>query len=174
MYSVESSGLIMLTTELYKYSAIQMKERRERKREIILFIFVLLLSHSVMSHSLQSYRLQHSRLPCLSLSLWICSDSHPLSRRCYQIISSSATFFFFCLQSFPASRSFPMSQLFTSGGQSIGASASSSVLQMNIQGWFPLGLEASPAPQFEGLNSSALSLLYGPTYLICTWLLEKL
>ena len=74
---------------------------------------------------------------------------------------------------FPASGSFPLSQFFTSGGQSIGASASASVLPVNIQGWFPLGLvwfpccprdsqESSPAPQFEGINSLALSLFYGP------------
>ena len=78
-------------------------------------------------------------------------------------------------QSFPASGSFPMSQLFTAGGQSIGASALSSVLLMNIQDWFPLGLiglisllpkdsqESSPAPQFKSINASVLSLLYGPT-----------
>ena len=87
-------------------------------------------------------------------------------------------------QSFPASGSFPVSQLFTSGGQTIGASASASVLPMNIQGWFPLGLtvwspcsprdsqESSPAPQFKSINSSALSLLYGPA-LTSTQLLEK-
>ena len=78
------------------------------------------------------------------------------------------------LQSFPASGSFPMSQLFTSGGQSIGVSASTSVLPMNIQDWFPLGLvgspysprdsqESSPTPQFKNVNSSALSFLYNPT-----------
>ena len=75
-----------------------------------------------------------------------------------------------CPQSFPTSGSFLMSQLFASGGQSIGASASASVLPMNSQSWFPLGSpcclrdsqESSPAPQFESINSSALSLLYGP------------
>ena len=89
---------------------------------------------------------------------------------------------FSCLQSFPAPSSFPVSQLFESGGQSIRASAS--VLPMNIQCWFPLGLtslislfskglkEFSLASQFESINSSALSFLYGPHH-ICTWLLEK-
>ena len=90
-------------------------------------------------------------------------------------ISSPVTPFSFCLQSFPASGSFPLSWLFASGDQSINASALASVLQMNIQGWFPLGLtgltslqsqgslESSPAPQFKNINSLVLSLLYGPT-----------
>ena len=77
---------------------------------------------------------------CPSLSPGVCSDSYPLSWWCYLTISSSAIHFSFCLQSFTASESFPMSQLFASGGQSIGVSASASVLPMSIQGWFPLGL----------------------------------
>ena len=93
-----------------------------------------------MSDSLQPHGLQHARFPCPSPSPAVCSDSHPLSRWCYLTISSSAALFSFCLQSFPASGSFPMSQLFASGSQRIGASASASVLHMNIQGWFPLGL----------------------------------
>ena len=92
-----------------------------------------------MSDSLQPYGLQHARLLCPSLSPRVCSDSCPLRPWCYLSISSSATSFSFCLQSFPASRSFPMSQLFTSRGQSTGASVSASVLPMNIQDWFPLG-----------------------------------
>ena len=82
--------------------------------------------------------------------------------------------FYSCLQSFPASGSFPMSQFLASGGQNIGASASASVLPMNIQGWFPVGLtglicclrdsqKSSPTPQFENTSSLELSLLYGPT-----------
>ena len=78
--------------------------------------------------------------PLSSLSPRICSDSCPLSQWCYLTISPSATPFPFCLQSFPASWSFPVSQLFTSGGQNIGVSASTSVLPMNIQDWYPLGL----------------------------------
>ena len=77
---------------------------------------------------------------CPPLPPRICSDSCPLSWWCYLIISSSAASFSFFLQSFPASRSFPMSRLFALGGQSIGAPASASVLPMNIQNWFPLGL----------------------------------
>ena len=125
-----------------------------------------------MSGSLTPRGMQHARSLCPLPSPGVCSNSCPLSQWCYLIISSSATLFF-CLSSFPAPRSFPMNRLFTSGGQSIEASASAPVLPMNIQSWFLLGLtglillsresqESSPAPQFESINSSALSLLYGP------------
>ena len=116
--------------------------------------------------------LQHTRLPCPSLSPRVCSNSRPLSWWCYLTILSSATPFSFCLQSFLASGSFPKSQFFTSGGQNNGASASVSVLPMNIQDWFPLGLtpcsprdsqERSPTPQFKRINSLELSLLCNPT-----------
>ena len=93
-----------------------------------------------MSDSFWPHRLQHTRLPCPSLSLGVCSNLCPLSWWCHPIISSSYSPFFSCLQSFPASGSFPMSQFSVSGSQSIGASASPSVLPMNIQDWFPLGL----------------------------------
>ena len=86
------------------------------------------------------HEVQHTRLPWASLSLRVCSNSYPLSWWCYTTISSFASPFSFCHQSFSASRSFPMSQLFSSGGQNIGASTSASVLPMNIQSWFPLGL----------------------------------
>ena len=82
---------------------------------------------------------QPTRPPCPSLSLGVCSNSCPLSEWCHQTISSSVAAFSSCLQSFPASRSFLMSQLFTSGSQGIGASASVSVLPMTIQSWFPIG-----------------------------------
>ena len=101
---------------------------------------LLLFSRSVMSDSLRPHGLQQARLPCPSLSPRACSNSCPLSQWCHPTISSSVVPFSSCLQSFPTSGSFPMSQLFTWGGQSIGASASASVLSMNIQGWFPLGL----------------------------------
>ena len=90
--------------------------------------------------SLEAHGLQHARHLCLSLSPGICSDSCPLSQWCYLTISSSAIPYSFYLQSFPASGSFPMSWLFASGGQSIGAPTSASVLSMNIQYWFSLGL----------------------------------
>ena len=96
--------------------------------------------HSVVSDSWRPNGLQHARLPCPSLSPRACSNSCPLSWWCHKTISSSVIPFSSCLQSFPASGSFPMSQLFTSGGQSIGASASSSIFLINIQGWFPLAL----------------------------------
>ena len=83
--------------------------------------------------------LQHTRLPCPSPTPGTCSNSCPSSQWCHPIISFSVVPFSSCLQCFPASGSFLMSQLFTSGGQSIGASASASVLPMNIQDWFPLG-----------------------------------
>ena len=97
------------------------------------------LSHSGVSDSLRPHELQHARPPCPSPTLRACSNSCPLSRWCHPTISSSVVPFSSCPQSFPASRSFQMSQFFTSGGQSIGVSASTSVLPMNIQDWFPLG-----------------------------------
>ena len=98
----------------------------------------LLLSHSVMSDSLWSHRLQHARPPCPSPTPGVYSNSCPLSWWCHPTISFSVIPFSSCLQSFPASESLQMSQFFDSGGQSIGFSASASVLPMNIQGWFPL------------------------------------
>ena len=92
-----------------------------------------------MSDSLQPHGLQHARPPCPSPTPRACSKSCPLSRWCHPTISSSDVPFSSCLQSFPASGSFQMSQFFTSGGQSIGVSASTSVLPKNIQDWFPLG-----------------------------------
>ena len=97
-------------------------------------------SHSVMSDSLWPHESQHARLPCLSLYTRVCSNSCPLSWWCHSTILSSVNPFSYCPQSFPASGSFLMSQFFTSGGWSIGASASMSVLLMNIQDWFPLRL----------------------------------
>ena len=91
-------------------------------------------SHSVVSNSLQPHGLWHSRLPCPSLSPTVCSNSCPLSRQCHPTISSSVVPFSSHLQSFPPSGFYLMSRCFTSGGQSIGASASASVLPMNIQG----------------------------------------
>ena len=90
-----------------------------------------------MSDSLWPQALQHSRPPCPSLSPGIYSNLSPLSQWCHPTIISSVAPFSSCLQSFPASEFFPMSRLFPSCGQSIGASASASVLPMSIQGWFP-------------------------------------
>ena len=98
--------------------------------------------------------LQHIRLPCASLSPRACSNSCPLNQWCYPTISSSVAPFSSCLQSFPASVSFPMSRFFTSGGQSIGALAS--VLSVNIQCWFPLGLTVLISLLSKGLSKSLL------------------
>ena len=111
----------------------------------------LLFSHQVMSNSLRPHELQHTRLPCPSLSPTVCSNSCPLSWWYHPIISSSVVPFS-CPQSFLASGSFPISLLFISDGQSIGASASASVLPVNIQGLFPLGLTGSISLQSKGLT----------------------
>ena len=109
-------------------------------------------NHSVMSDSLWPYGLQHARLSCPSPTPGAYSYSCPLSRWCHPTISSSVVAFSSCLQYFPASRSFPMSQFFTSGGQSVGVSASASVLPMNIQDWFPLGWTGWISLQSKGLS----------------------
>ena len=96
-------------------------------------------SHSVVSESLRSHGLQQARLPCPSPTPRACSNSCPSSQWCHPTISPSVVPFSSRLQSFPASGSFPISPFFASGGQSIGVSASASVLLMNIQDWFPLG-----------------------------------
>ena len=96
-------------------------------------------SHSVKYYSLSLHGLQHARPPCPSASPGVYSNSCPLGQWCHLTISFSVLPFSFCLQSFPASGSFQMSQFFPLGGQTIGVSASTSVLPMNIQVWFPLG-----------------------------------
>ena len=149
----------------------------------------LLFSHQAMFDSVRPHGLQHTRLPCPSLSPWACSNSCPLNRRCHPTISSSVVPFSSCLQSFPASGSFPMSQFFTSGVQSIGASASASVLPINTQRNQPcnflLGLTGLISLQPKWLSRvfsstavrkhqffSAQPSLWSNTH-ICAWLLEK-
>ena len=139
----------------------------------------------VMSDSLRPRELQHDRLPCPSPTPGVYSNSCPSNRWCLPAISFSVVPFSSCPQSFPASGSFPMSQLFTSGGQSIGLSASASVLPVNIQDWFPLGW-----PGWISLQSKGLSRVFSNTTVqkhqffsaqlssqsnshIHTWLLEK-
>ena len=112
----------------------------------------LLFSHSSVFDSLWPHKLQHTRLPCPPLSPGVCSNSCPLSQWCHPTISSSVIPFSSCPQSFPASWSFPATQLFTSDGQSIGASTSASVLPMNIQDWFPLRLIGLISLLFKGLS----------------------
>ena len=152
-------------------------------------------SRSVVSKSLQPHGLPHDRLPCPSPTPGTYSNSCPSSQWCHPTISSSVIPFSSRLQSFPALGSFPMSQFFASGSQSIGVSSSVSVLPMNIQDWSPLGWtgwislqskglsnsptvqgtvqESSPTPQFKSINSLVLSFLYSPNSHIRTWLLEK-
>ena len=105
----------------------------------VLWCTLLFFNLSVVSDSSQPHGLQHTRPPCPSPSPRACSNSCPLSWWYHPTISSSVVPLSSCFQSFPASESFLMSQLFASGGQSIRASPSASVLLMNIQGWFPLG-----------------------------------
>ena len=146
-------------------------------------VIVLLFSCSVMSDSLWPNGLQHTRLPWLSSSPRACSNSSPSSQWCHPTISSSLNPFSFCLQSFPASGPFPMSQLFISGSQSIGASAS--VLPVNIQDWSPLGWTGWISLQSKGLprvfsNITVQKNQFFGTKLslwsnshIYTWLMEK-
>ena len=105
-----------------------------------------------MSNSLWLHGLQHARPPCPSPTPRVYSNSCPLSQWCHPTISSSVVLFSSCLQSFPASGSFQMSQLFTSGGQRTGVSASASVLPMNTQDWFPLGWTGWISLQSKGLS----------------------
>ena len=107
---------------------------------------------SVVSDSLGPHGLQHVRPPCPSLTPGVYSNSCPLSRWCHSTISSSVVPFSSCLQSFLASRSFPMSWFFTSGGQSIEVSASASVRPVNILDWFPLGWTGWISLQSRGLS----------------------
>ena len=138
-------------------------------------------SRTVMSNSLRPHKSQHARPPVPGVH----SDSRPLRQWCHPAISSSVVPFSSCPQSFPASGSFPMSRFFTSGGQSIGVSASTSVLSMNIQDWFPWGWTGWISLQSKGLSRVFFSTiiqkhqfcgtqpsLWSSSH-ICTWLLEK-
>ena len=135
--------------------------------------------------SLQPHGLQHARLPCPSPTPGACSNLCPLSQWCHSTISSTVVPFSSCLQSFPASGSFPMSWLFALGGQSTGVSASASVLPMNIQDWFSLGWTGWISLQSKGLSRafsnttvqnhqffSTQPSLWSNSH-IHTWLLEK-
>ena len=134
---------------------------------------MILFSHTLVSCPFAiQWTEAHARLPCPLPSPGACSNSCPLSQWCHTTISSFVVPFSSCLQYFLTSGSFPVSRFVTAGGQRIGASASASVLPMNIQGWFPLvwspcsprdSQESSPTPQFKSINSSALSFLYSPT-----------
>ena len=109
-------------------------------------------SRSVVSNSLWPHELQHTRPPCPSPTPGVQPNACPLSRWCHPSISPSVVPFSSCFQSFPTSGSFQMSQLFTSGGQSIGVSASTSILPMNTQDWSPLGGTSLISLQSKGLS----------------------
>ena len=117
-----------------------------------MFFSSVQLSHSVVSDSLWPHELQHARPPCPSPTPGVYPNPSPLSWWCHPTISSSVIPFFSCPQSFPASGSFQMSQLFASGGQSTGVSASASVLPKNIQDWSPLGWTGWISLQSKGLS----------------------
>ena len=168
---INPSELLLLDT---RQSELEKKRKARYKISLPMFMFLsffpnrwwvsiillLLFSRSVMSDSLQPRGLQHVRLPCPSPSFGTCpspscgtcSNSGPLSQWCHPNISSCVIPFSSCLESFLAWGSFPMSQFFPSGGQSIRASASASVLLMNIQGLFPLELTDFSSLQSKGLS----------------------
>ena len=163
------------------------KENSQQAWSFLLFTLtvpnLLLFSHSVVSDYLRPRGLQHARLPGTSLFPGVCSNSCPLSQWCHPNILSSVIPFSPCLQSFPASGSFPISWLFGSGGQIIGASAS--VLPVNIQSWYPLGLIGLISLLFQGLSRvfssttvwklqffNAQPSLWSSSH-ICTWFLAK-
>ena len=162
---------------------------KEQQESICLFKDIgfcsVQFSCSVMSDSLWPHGLQHARLPCPSSTPGVYSASYPLSQRRHPTISTSVLPFSSCLQSFPASVSFQMSQFFISGGQNTAVSASASVLPMNIQDWFPLGWTG-----FISLLSKGLSRVFSKSTVqkhqffgvqlslwsnshIHTWLLKK-
>ena len=113
---------------------------------------VIQFSCSVVSNSLRPCGPQHARPPCPSPATGVYPNSCPMSQWCHPTVSSFVVPFSSCLQSFPASGSFPVSQFFASGGQSIGVSTSASVLSMSIQDWFPLGLTGLISLQSKGLS----------------------
>ena len=124
----------------------------ENVTPLSIYLYAVQFSHSVVSHSLQPHKPQHARPPCPSPTPRVYPNSCPLSQWCHLTISSPVIPFSSHLQSFPASESFQVSQLFTSGGQSIGVSASASVLTMNTQDWSPLGWAGWIALQSKGLS----------------------
>ena len=128
------------------------KMRNSKYGNVTEFITVIVPLLTVVSNSLWPHELHHTRLSCPSLSPGVCPNLCPLSQRCHPIISSSVTPFSSCTERFPASGSFPMSWLFTSDGQSIGALSSALVFPVNIQGWFPLWLTGLISLMSKGLS----------------------
>ena len=173
-----------MTIYTYTYTCIYAKTPTMEcgeERQIYTEADSVQFSHSVMSDSLQPHELQYSRPPCPSPTPRVYPNSCPLSRWCHPTISSSVVPFSSCLQSFPASGSFQMSQFFASGGQSIGVSDSASVLPMNTQDWSPLGWTGWISLQSKGLSRVFSNTtvqkhqFFGSQYNshIHIWLLEK-
>ena len=156
------TSLIRMILLPYTHTSLRFSSTHSIQSHVIIYypVFqvteILLFSRSVISAYLQPHGLQHARLPCPSPTPRACSNSYPSSPWCHPTNSSSVVPFSSCLQSSPASGSFLISQLFASGGQSIGASPS--VFPMNIQGWFPLGL-----PGLISLQSKGLSRVFSKT-----------
>ena len=162
-----------------------MYQRFKDELPLIFQFSSLQFSRSVVSDSLWSHEPQHARPPCPSPTPRVYPNSCPLSQWCHPAISSSVIPFSSCPQTFPASGSFPMSQLFPSGGQSTGVSASISVLWMNTQDWSPLGWTGWISLQSKGLSRVFSNTtvqkhqFFGPQLSsqsnshIHTWLLEK-
>ena len=152
----KSTGLechcLLQTCSLFQNSKACFTKQKKKKNSTTRIKLLLLFSCQVTSDSYWLHRLHHARLPCSLPSPRICPSSCPLNRWCHPTNSSSVTLFFFYVQSFPASGSFPMSQLFTLGGQCIGASASASVLPKWIWGWFPLRLTGLVSLVPKGLS----------------------
>ena len=157
----------------------------ERSQKYAKFSVSVQFSHSVMSNSLRPHEPQHARFPCPSPTAGVYPDPCPLSRWCHPTISSSVVPFSSCPQSFPASGSCPVSQLFASGGQSVGVSTLASVFPVNTQDWSPLGWTGWISLQSKGLsrvfsNTTVQKHQFFGAQLsspsnshILTWLLEK-
>ena len=134
---------------------------------VYIFILLLLVSHPTVSDPLQPQVLQHARSPCPQLSPKVCPNSCPLHWWCHSAISSSDALFSFCPQSLPVSETFPVSRLFSSDDQNTGVSASASIIQMSIQGWFPLRLTGLISSLSKGLSGVFSDTIYIYTYICC-------
>ena len=150
-YSSNQAGTTPTVT-IWRAIKVDHKELWKHTGDISNWVSSVQFSCSVVSDSLRPHGLKHARLTCPSPTPRAYSNSCPSSWWCHPTISSSVIPFSSCLQSFPASGSFQLSQFFTSGGQSIGVSASASVLPVNTQDWFPLGLNGLISLQSKGLS----------------------
>ena len=174
-YSSSKKEQVKMHAILLEHFNLDMRAAHSEDGLVQFSVDLLLFRHSLVSDSLWPRGLRHTTLPCPSSSPGVCWNSCPLSPWCNLNISSNVALFSSCPQSFPSSGSFPVGQLFASGGQWFVVSATASVLPMNTQDWAPLGWtgwislqskdsqESPPSPQFKSINSSVPSLLCGPT-----------